>query len=72
MNEKSSRSYAILTITLKQSRGKNNKFIKSKFHFVDLAGSEQQSKTQKKGKQMAEGININLDLLALGKVRGRT
>ena len=68
MNEKSSRSHAILTITLEQSRGKNNEFAKSKFHLVDLAGSERQSKTQTKGKQMTEGININLDLLALRKV----
>ena len=31
-------------------------------------GSERQSKTQTKGKRQDEGINIKLDLLALGKV----
>jgi len=48
MNDQSSRSHAIFTITLKQTRtgsGSDN-LIKSKFHLVDLAGSERQSKTK--------------------------
>jgi kinesin family protein 4/21/27 len=48
MNDQSSRSHAIFTITLKQTKtgsGSDN-LIKSKFHLVDLAGSERQSKTK--------------------------
>ena len=44
MNDQSSRSHAILTVTLERKRGEN--VIKSKFHLVDLAGSERQSKTK--------------------------
>jgi kinesin family protein 4/21/27 len=54
MNDQSSRSHAIFTITLEQTRGKENDLIKSKFHLVDLAGSERQSKTK------AEGIFVLL------------
>ena len=68
MNDQSSRSHAIFTITLEQSRGGENDLIKSKFHLVDLAGSERQSKTKAEGIRLKEGININLGLLALGNV----
>ena len=68
MNDQSSRSHAIFTITLEQTRGKENDLIKSKFHLVDLAGSERQSKTKAEGIRLKEGININLGLLALGNV----
>lgn len=67
MNDQSSRSHAIFTITLEQERGENE-LIKSKFHLVDLAGSERQSKTKAEGIRLREGININLGLLALGNV----
>jgi kinesin family member 4 len=67
MNEQSSRSHAIFTITLEQQHGENE-LIKSKFHLVDLAGSERQSKTKAEGLRLKEGININLGLLALGNV----
>ena len=67
MNDQSSRSHAIFTITLEQIRGEND-LIKSKFHLVDLAGSERQSKTKAEGIRLKEGININLGLLALRKV----
>jgi kinesin family protein 4/21/27 len=69
MNDQSSRSHAIFTITLEQTRSNaNNELIKSKFHLVDLAGSERQSKTKAEGLRLKEGININLGLLALGNV----
>ncbi len=68
MNDQSSRSHAIFTITLEQTRGVENDLIKSKFHLVDLAGSERQSKTKAEGIRLKEGININLGLLALGNV----
>jgi kinesin family protein 4/21/27 len=67
MNDQSSRSHAIFTITLEQNRDEND-LIKSKFHLVDLAGSERQSKTKAEGIRLKEGININLGLLALGNV----
>jgi kinesin family member 4 len=71
MNDQSSRSHAIFTITLEQSNSSsknNNELIKSKFHLVDLAGSERQSKTKSEGLSLKEGININLGFLALGNV----
>ena len=67
MNEQSSRSHAIFTITLEQAKGEND-LVMSKFHIVDLAGSERQSKTKADGIRLREGININLGLLALGNV----
>lgn len=67
MNDQSSRSHAIFTIILEQTRGKTKGLI-SKFHLVDLAGSERQSKTKAEGIRLKEGININLGLLALGNV----
>lgn len=67
MNDQSSRSHAIFTITLEQTRS-GSELIKSKFHLVDLAGSERQSKTKAEGLRLKEGININLGLLALGNV----
>jgi kinesin family protein 4/21/27 len=69
MNEQSSRSHAIFTISLEQFNPNNgNDLVKSKFHLVDLAGSERQSKTKAEGIRLKEGININLGLLALGNV----
>lgn len=65
MNNESSRSHAIFTITLEQTKNETD-LIKSKFHLVDLAGSERQSKTKAEGIRLREGININLGLLALG------
>lgn len=84
MNDQSSRSHAIFTISLEQIQTNpdemplpttttltgtgNSSMIKSKFHLVDLAGSERQSKTKAEGLRLKEGININLGLLALGNV----
>jgi kinesin family protein 4/21/27 len=71
MNDQSSRSHAIFTITLEQSNSSSknkNELIKSEFHLVDLAGSEGHSKTKAEGLSLKEGININLGLLALGNV----
>ncbi|KAI8354517.1 P-loop containing nucleoside triphosphate hydrolase protein, partial [Mortierella sp. GBAus27b] len=60
MNEKSSRSHAIFSITLRQEN--------SKFHFVDLAGSERLKRTSAIGDRAKEGISINAGLHALGNV----
>ena len=81
MNAFSSRSHAIFTIYIDQQLCSQNssteqeedvescKDLKqSKFHFVDLAGSERTGRANTEGKLMKEGININLGLLALGKV----
>ncbi|KAJ2768804.1 hypothetical protein IWQ56_002798, partial [Coemansia nantahalensis] len=77
MNEKSSRSHAIYSITLAQTRlharGDSERAaepvrIVSKLHFVDLAGSERLKKTLAVGERQREGIAINSGLLALGNV----
>ena len=67
MNDESSRSHAIFTITLEQTSA-NNDVIKSKLQLVDLAGYERQSKTKAEGKCLLESININKGLLTLGIV----
>ncbi|XP_062936319.1 kinesin-like protein KIF27 isoform X7 [Cynocephalus volans] len=78
MNEHSSRSHAIFTISIRQVK-KNMEaaedgswyshcHIVSKFHFVDLAGSERVTKTGNTGERFKESIQINSGLLALGNV----
>ncbi|KAJ2786637.1 hypothetical protein GGI15_001352 [Coemansia interrupta] len=66
MNGQSSRSHAIYTVSLRQTRGHVQ--IASKLHFVDLAGSERLKRTQAEGERKREGIKINSGLLALGNV----
>lgn len=75
LNETSSRSHAIFTISLDQRRkpsapavGAKLQLLRSKLHLVDLAGSERQKDTGASGQQLTEGININKGLLALGNV----
>jgi hypothetical protein len=71
MNDQSSRSHSIFTIIVecKQSQPGGEASIRvGKLNLVDLAGSERQSKTQASGERLAEGININLSLTALGNV----
>ena len=41
---------------------------KSKFNFVDFAGSERQKRANAKGNRLREGITINKGLLVLGNV----
>ncbi|XP_003943123.1 chromosome-associated kinesin KIF4A isoform X1 [Saimiri boliviensis] len=69
MNSQSSRSHAIFTISIEQTKksDKNSSF-RSKLHLVDLAGSERQKKTKAEGDRLKEGININRGLLCLGNV----
>ncbi|CAK5081673.1 unnamed protein product [Meloidogyne enterolobii] len=71
MNEQSSRSHAIFTITIECSEiiadGKQL-LTQGKLSFVDLAGSERQSKTNVVGEQMKEATKINLSLSTLGNV----
>lgn len=78
MNEHSSRSHAIFTISVcqveKNAEAAENgewyshRHIVSKFHFVDLAGSERVTKTGNTGERFKESIQINSGLLALGNV----
>ncbi|KAI8088706.1 P-loop containing nucleoside triphosphate hydrolase protein [Halteromyces radiatus] len=78
MNSSSSRSHAIVSITLKQQICEQGdpldnqqvpvKRLVSKFHFVDLAGSERLKRTNALGERQKESISINTGLLALGNV----
>nr|XP_020668494.1 kinesin-like protein KIF27 isoform X1 [Pogona vitticeps]XP_020668495.1 kinesin-like protein KIF27 isoform X1 [Pogona vitticeps] len=84
MNEHSSRSHAVFTISIFQqqqpvqpqkdtdfaqdSSRGSGQLIASKFHFVDLAGSERVTKTGNTGERFKESIQINSGLLALGNV----
>jgi len=72
LNGHSSRSHAIFTIYIEQkiTNKKNNKFrsIKGKLSIADLAGSENNKRTENKGERLKESKNINKSLLALGAV----
>ncbi|XP_077532007.1 kinesin-like protein KIF12 isoform X2 [Haemaphysalis longicornis] len=71
MNEYSSRSHSILTISLaSEVRDPDdcNTFIRrqGKLSLVDLAGSEKTKKTRSRGNTLVEANNINKSLLVLG------
>lgn len=71
MNELSSRSHAIFTISIEQhalTDPEEQGYTCAKFHFVDLAGSERAKRTGASGTTMKEGISINKGLLCLGNV----
>lgn len=67
MNSASSRSHAIFTLILRQSRGAGS-IAESRLSFVDLAGSERLKRSQCEGVAARESICINGGLLALGNV----
>ena len=73
MNDVSSRSHAVLTLTLEQrlraksparERGATER-VRAKLQLVDLAGSERNKRTGTTGKHFKESVNINQGLLAL-------
>ncbi|KAM7349272.1 kinesin-like protein 3A isoform 2-T2 [Cochliomyia hominivorax] len=69
MNQQSSRSHAIFTVTLQATKKDESRSVTtSKFHLVDLAGSERSKKTGATGDRFKEGVKINQGLLALGNV----
>jgi len=78
LNDRSSRSHAIFTITVHRTmievvsggggaRVRTTEFM-SKLHLVDLAGSERNKRSGAIGKELKEASHINSGLLALGNV----
>lgn len=76
MNDESSRSHAIFTLSIEQRPratardrgGRANECTSAKFHLVDLAGSERAKRTGAVGIRFKESVRINQGLLALGNV----
>ncbi|KAL7383139.1 hypothetical protein ABVT39_005426 [Epinephelus coioides] len=70
MNDLSSRSHAIFTISFTQAHfdAELPRETLSKIHLVDLAGSERADATRATGTRLKEGANINKSLTTLGSV----
>ncbi|XP_033103023.1 kinesin-like protein KIF16B isoform X2 [Anneissia japonica] len=70
MNDVSSRSHAIFTITFTQAKFENDLPSEkvSKINLVDLAGSERAASTGATGDRLKEGSLINKSLVTLGNV----
>lgn len=68
MNEGSSRSHSVFTITVTQKDTQTNAQKAGKLVLVDLAGSEMVRKTGASGQQLEEAKMINKSLSALGQV----
>ena len=68
-NETSSRSHAILQVSIEykdKNSGIDVEIKFSKLSLIDLAGSERASATNNRGIRLIEGANINRSLLTLG------
>lgn len=72
MNETSSRSHAVFTLTLTQKRHDSETSMDTekvaKISLVDLAGSERANSTGATGARLKEGAEINRSLSTLGRV----
>jgi hypothetical protein len=72
MNDTSSRSHAVFTLTLKQIQHDiaTDSTIErlARMRLVDLAGSERATRTEATGQRLREGSNINQSLTTLGRV----
>lgn len=69
LNIASSRSHAIFTLIITQSKPLDNEeyyTVISKLHLVDLAGSENSTQAGSTGERLKEGAAINKSLLTLG------
>nr|XP_047920497.1 kinesin-like protein KIF19 [Anser cygnoides] len=64
-NGTSSRSHAVLQVTVRQ-RHRGTALRRGRLLMIDLAGSERAAQTQNRGQRMKEGAHINRSLLALG------
>ncbi|CAL9751325.1 unnamed protein product [Musa acuminata subsp. burmannicoides] len=66
-NATSSRSHAVLEITVKRKQRNQyqSQILRGKLALVDLAGSERASETNSGGQKLRDGANINRSLLAL-------
>jgi kinesin family protein 18/19 len=67
-NQVSSRSHAVLQVTLRhtqKSESGKQSLKESKLSLIDLAGSERASATNNRGVRLQEGASINKSLLAL-------
>ncbi|XP_037522909.1 kinesin-like protein KIF19 isoform X2 [Rhipicephalus sanguineus] len=72
-NQTSSRSHALLRVSIRQSSkdvtdADTTRHRVGKLFMVDLAGSERASNTKNTGMRLKEGAHINKSLLALGNV----
>ncbi|XP_068084408.1 kinesin-like protein KIF19 [Anabrus simplex] len=72
-NKTSSRSHALLSVTVRQtsplrqnSDRPRARVKQGRLFMIDLAGSERASQTKNRGKRLQEGAHINRSLLALG------
>ncbi|KAL3272874.1 hypothetical protein HHI36_014335, partial [Cryptolaemus montrouzieri] len=72
MNKTSSRSHALLSVTVRHAIPVDKtdhlrmKVKQGRLFMIDLAGSERANKTKNRGKRLQEGGHINRSLLALG------
>lgn len=72
MNQTSSRSHALLSVTVKRTIPVDKtdhlrmRIKQGRLFMIDLAGSERANKTKNRGKRLQEGAHINRSLLALG------
>lgn len=67
LNSVSSRSHAVLTLTLTQKMSDGSETI-SKLHLIDLAGSENVGRSEAQGITLTEAQTINKSLSSLGNV----
>lgn len=70
VNKESSRSHSVFTLTI-ESKSKRDgvlNVLSSRFHIIDLAGSERQKVTDAVGERLKEAGMINKSLSALGNV----
>merc|ERR1719223_1218421 len=68
MNEHSSRSHMMLTVTIVSEYKETGMITRGKLNLVDLAGSERIDKSGATGQALKEAQNINKSLSALGDV----